>query len=140
MSANNRRIRRIVVALLFEHGAMTKEAMAALLAKEKSVRNIPSPHSLSSILCKNSQIISVGTQFVENAIGIKTQHLVYDVDRNIIREKEDIIHTRSPTVMTPKEKRMASKCPGCGRVRVLREGEDFCLSCIRKENSPNRKD
>tara|TARA_R110002020_G_scaffold184769_4_gene382043 strand:+ start:8618 stop:9040 length:423 start_codon:yes stop_codon:yes gene_type:complete len=140
MSANNRRIRRIVVSLLFEHGAMTKEAMAALLAKEKSVRNIPSAHSLSSILCKNTQIIAVGTQYVENAVGAKTKHLVYDVDREIIINKEDIPYTRSPTVMTPSEKRKASKCPECGRVRVLRKNEDICLSCIRKQNSPERKD
>ena len=46
MSANNRRIRRIIVDLLYEYGAMTKEGMADLLTKKKSVRTVPSPHSL----------------------------------------------------------------------------------------------
>ena len=40
MSANNRRIRRIIVDLLFENGKMTKEGMADCLTKYKSVRTV----------------------------------------------------------------------------------------------------
>ncbi len=64
MSANNRRIRRVIVELLWNYGAMTKEAVADLLSKEKNVRAIPSQHSLSALLSKNSQIVSVGSEKV----------------------------------------------------------------------------
>jgi hypothetical protein len=121
MSANNRRIRRIVVDLLWEHGESTKERMAKLLAQHKSVRNIPSPHSLSSILRKNTQVIVVGTEKVEN-----------DIDRYLVREKDDLIYTRSPTVMTPKQRKAAQKC-SCGKLRVFPPySPDMCLHCYRE--------
>ncbi len=131
MSANNRRMRRLVVQLLWEHGQSTKERVALLLAENKSVRNIPSPHSLSAILSKNPQIISVGVEKVENSVGNTTNHLVYDVDRYLIRDTDDIIYTRSPTVMTPKQKKLAQKC-SCGRIRVFPKfSPDMCLHCYR---------
>ncbi len=131
MSANNRRMRRLVVQLLWEHGQSTKERVALLLAEHKSVRNIPSPHSLSALLSKNPQIISVGVEKVENSVGNSTNHLVYDVDRYLIRDNDDIIYTRSPTVMTPKQKKLAQKC-SCGRIRVFPKfSPDMCLHCYR---------
>lgn len=121
----------MVVQLLWEHGQSTKERVALLLAENKSVRNIPSPHSLSAILSKNPQIISVGVEKVENSVGNSTNHLVYDVDRYLIRDNEDIIYTRSPTVMTPKQKKIAQKC-SCGRIRVFPPfSPDMCLHCYR---------
>ncbi len=130
MSANNRRIRRVIVELLWNYGAMTKEAVADLLSKEKNVRAIPSQHSLSALLSKNSQIVSVGSEKVENAVGASASHLVYDIDRNLIRVKEDIMYTRSPTVMTPSERIRASKC-SCGKIRIMPENSNICLHCIR---------
>lgn len=124
-------MRRLVVQLLWEHGQSTKERVALLLAENKSVRNIPSPHSLSAILSKNPQIISVGVEKVENSVGNTTNHLVYDVDRYLIRDTDDIIYTRSPTVMTPKQKKLAQKC-SCGRIRVFPKfSPDMCLHCYR---------
>lgn len=131
MSANNRRIRRVIVELLFEYGPLTKEGMAALLSKVKSVRTVPSPHSLSALMSKNSQIVVTGKEVVENAVGAKATHLVYDINREIIKSKDDITYTRSLTVMSPAEKRKAQKCK-CGKTRVFRENEDVCLHCIRQ--------
>tara|TARA_B100001758_G_scaffold225667_1_gene217866 strand:+ start:1116 stop:1511 length:396 start_codon:yes stop_codon:yes gene_type:complete len=131
MSANNRRIRRIIVDLLFKYGEMTKEGMADLLAKHKSVRTVPSPHSLSALMSKNPQIVAVGSEQVENAVGTKANHLIYDVDRKLITCKEDIIYSRSLTVMTPQQKSLAVKCK-CGRIRVLPPKSKVCLHCIRK--------
>ena len=131
MSANNRRIRRVIVELLFDYGPLTKEGMAALLAKVKSVRTVPSPHSLSALMSKNSQIIVTGKEIVENAVGAKATHLVYDINREIIHSKDDITYTRSLTVMSPSEKRQAQKCV-CGKTRVFRQDEDVCLHCIRQ--------
>ena len=117
--------------LLFEHGRMTKEGMADLLSKKKSIRTVPSPHSLSALMAKNSQVVVVGKELVENAIGTKAIHLVYDVDRKLIASKDDITYSRSLTVMTPAEKALAQKC-GCGKIRVFQEDSRVCIHCIRR--------
>ena len=124
MGANNRRIRRLIVDLLWEHGAMTKDRMAVLLSEHKSVRVVPSPHTLSSLLAKNTQVVQVGKERVENAIGVKSY-------RDLIKCSEDIILTRTPSVATPKEKERMSKCPECGRNRILPADSDVCLHCVR---------
>ncbi len=130
MSANNKRIRRIIVDLLFEFGPATKEKMAALLNEKKSIRSVPSPHTLSALLSKNPQVIAIGEEEVENVIGIKAKHLIYDINRDLIQNKEDIIYTRTPTVMTPAQKKIAKRCE-CGRNRVFPKGYDKCLICVR---------
>ena len=135
MSANNRRIRRIIVDLLYKHGEMTKEGMASLLAKTKSVRTVPTPHSLAALMAKNPQVISSGSTPVENAIGNQAMHLIYDINRELIQSPEDIIYTRSLTVMTPKQKKEAQKCK-CGRIRVFPPDSDVCLHCVRQVDMP----
>jgi len=131
MSANNKRVRRIIVDILWEYGAMTKEGMAAMLSKTKNIRTVPSPHSLSALLSKNPQITQVGSTKVENAVGTTAKHLVYDVDRELIRCKEDIMLTRSPTVMTPSQMEQSQQC-SCGKIRIFPPNETRCLHCIRK--------
>lgn len=131
MSANNRRVRRFIVEILWEHGAMTKEGVAEKLSSLKNVRTVPSPHSLSALLSKNPQIIAVGSEKVENAIGIKASHLIYDIDRDLIKSRDDILYTRSPTVMTPTQRKKAVQC-SCGRIRMLPPESDVCLNCLRK--------
>lgn len=131
MSANNRRVRRLIVDILWEHGAMTKEGVAQKLSSEKNVRAVPSPHSLSALLSKNPQIVAVGSELVENAVGIKAKHLVYDIDRELIHHRDEIVYTRSPTVMTPKQREIAQQCT-CGKIRVFPPETDKCLHCIRK--------
>jgi hypothetical protein len=131
MSANNRRVRRLIVDILWEHGAMTKEGVAQKLTSEKNVRAVPSPHSLSALLSKNPQIITVGSELVENAVGAKAKHLIYDVNRELIQNRDDIVYTRSPTVMTPKQRDMAQQCK-CGKIRVFPTDVDSCLHCLRE--------
>tara|TARA_Y100001963_G_scaffold125738_1_gene177597 strand:+ start:530 stop:928 length:399 start_codon:yes stop_codon:yes gene_type:complete len=130
MSANNTRVRRIIVEILWEHGPLTKEGVAQILGSEKSIRTVPSPHSLSSLLCKNTQIISVGSEIVESIGGNKSKHLLYDVDRNLVQNLDEVVYSRSPTIMTPKQKREARKCD-CGRIRVFRRGDSKCIHCVR---------
>lgn len=99
----------------------------------KSVRTIPSPHSLSSLLCKNTQIVSVGSEVVESMVGTKAKHLLYDIDRNIIQKQEELIFSRSPTIMTPKEKKISKKCV-CGKQRVFPPKSNVCIHCLRSVN------
>ena len=110
---------------------MTKEGMAALLGQKKTIRTVPSPHSLSALLSKNPQVVAVGDEIVENAVGIRAKHLVYDIDRHLIRSKEDIMYTRTPTVMTPTQIKESKRCDECGRIRVFPKDETKCLHCIR---------
>ena len=130
MSANNRRVRRLIVDILWEHGAMTKEGVAQKLTSEKNVRAVPSPHSLAALLSKNPQIIPVGSEMVENAVGVKAKHLVYDIDRTLIQHRDEIVYTRSPTVMTPKQRAVAEQCV-CGKIRVFPPESKVCLHCLR---------
>ena len=134
MSANNRRIRRIIVEILFECGEMTKEGMADMLAQRKTVRTVPSPHSLAALMSKNPQIVSTGSESVENAVGTKAMHLIYDIDRELIQTKDDITYSRSLTVMTPNEKSKALKC-SCSRTRVFPPESNVCLHCIREQEA-----
>tara|TARA_R110002020_G_scaffold81756_1_gene202794 strand:- start:57 stop:473 length:417 start_codon:yes stop_codon:yes gene_type:complete len=137
MSANNRRIRRILVDILWTHGAMTKEEMASILSKNKSIRTVPSPHSLAALLSKNPQIVSVGKQTVENVVGVKANHLIYDINRDLIRSLDDITYTRTPTVMTPNQAKQATRCNQCGRIRIKPKLSDVCLHCIRSNACDN---
>jgi len=133
MSANNRRVRRLIVDILWKHGAMTKEAVAQQLSTDKNDRAVPSPHSLSAFLSKNPQIIPVGSEKVENALGLKASHLVYDINRDLIRDTDDIVYSRTPTVMTPTQKRQSVQCK-CGRIRVFPPNSKVCLHCVRNNS------
>lgn len=130
MSATNSRIRRAILEVLWEHGPLTKEETANHLGNKKGVRRIPSPHSLSALLCKSHSIIIVGKKTVENIIGVKSQHALYDLDREIVLSEDDIKFVREPSTMTPSEKAASQKC-GCGRTRIFPEGLTECLSCHR---------
>ena len=66
MSATNRRVRRAILEILYDSGPMTKEEMATALANRKGVAHVPSPHSLSALLCKSHSIIQLGKKKVEN--------------------------------------------------------------------------
>jgi hypothetical protein len=131
MSANNRRVRRFIIEILWEHGPLTKEGVAEKLSILKNVRAVPSPHSLSALLSKNPQVIAVGSEKVENAVGVKASHLLYDIDRDVIKCLDDIVYTRSPTVMTPKQRLKAEQC-SCGRIRIFPPESKVCLPCLRK--------
>tara|TARA_Y100000356_G_C11177292_1_gene244825 strand:- start:27 stop:443 length:417 start_codon:yes stop_codon:yes gene_type:complete len=131
MSATNRRVRRAILEILYDSGPMTKEEMASALASRKGVAHVPSPHSLSALLCKSHSIIQLGKKKVENSLGVTTKHNVYDIDRDVILCKDELIHIREPSTMTPKEKVRATKCLSCGRTRIKPEGFDECLTCVR---------
>lgn len=135
MSANNnnKRVRRAIVELLLEHGPATREEVAELLQNYKGVKNVPSPNSLSALMSKNPQVVIVGKQKVEMTLGINTQHMLFDIDRQVIKSKDDLILTRPISVMTPSERRVAIQCQGCGRTRIMPKGGEVCISCVRRD-------
>tara|TARA_B100001094_G_C18150787_1_gene783559 strand:- start:243 stop:650 length:408 start_codon:yes stop_codon:yes gene_type:complete len=134
MSANNnnKRVRRAIVELLLKHGPATREEVAELLQNYKGVKNVPSPNSLSALMSKNPQVVIVGKQKVEMTLGINTHHMLFDIDREVIKTKDDLILTRPISVMTPTERREATQCPSCAKTRILPNGETKCIACIRR--------
>jgi len=131
MSSNNKRVRRAIVKILWEYGPMSKQTLADKLESLNSVRQVPSPNSLSALLCKNPQIICVGLEKVESISGSKTKHMVFGIDTFLIRDDNDIILTTPYNIMTPTQKKKAVKCPTCGRRRLLPDNSPSCLRCSR---------
>lgn len=129
MSANNRRIRRIIVDLLWEHGPQTRNQLADLLLDKRGLREVPSDTSLSSLLSKNVQVESVGNVRVENINGTSTWHMAFDVRRDIITEEKHILYTRPPSCMTARERAKTTRCSNCGRSRVFPPDSDLCFLC-----------
>jgi len=134
MSANNnnKRVRRAIVELLLEHGPATREEVAELLQNYKGVKNVPSPNSLSALMSKNPQVVIVGKQKVEMTLGINTHHMLFDIDREVIKTRDDLILTRPISVMTPSERRKAIQCSTCAKTRIMPEDETTCIACIRR--------
>ena len=130
MSATNSRIRRAILDVLWEGGAMTSGEVAVALGDKKGVARVPSPHSLNALLCKSASVIIVGKKRVENMAGVKSNHALYDLDREVVLSADEILFIREPSTMTPKEKALARKC-GCGRTRIFPPESDECLSCHR---------
>lgn len=110
---------------------MTRDEVATALGTIRGISSIPTQASLNALLCKSSAIIPVGKKEVENLVGAKSKHLLYDVDREIVFTMKELVHVREPCTMTPGEKRRSEKCAGCSRTRVLPKGGDLCLRCIR---------
>lgn len=131
MSANNRRLRRLVVDILFDKGALTRTQIAEELARVRSLREVPSDNSLSSVLAKNVQLESVGFAKVEKLNGNKTKHMIFDIKRELITTREEIEQTRPMSCMTASERRLALRCPQCGKHRILPEGSEICIHCIK---------
>ena len=132
MSATNRRVRRAILEILYDgEGGMTREDVAVALGEYKGVDKIPSPHSLSALLKKSASTIVVGKKVVENLMGNRNKHNLYDVDRSIVKERSELKYMLEPSVMTPNEKAKASKCQSCSRTRIMPDDGDECLTCIR---------
>ena len=131
MTANNRRIRRLIVELLWIYGAMTKQEVAEKLQDYRGIRQAPSPQSLSALLSKNPQVICVGIEKVETTGGQRARHMKFDINRDLIRREEDLECTRPINAMTPAQRKKAIKCGQCGRTRVMPQGGEVCLHCLR---------
>lgn len=131
MSATNRRVRRAILEILWDEGPLTKEEVATELAIRKGIGRVPSPHSLSALLCKSNSVISVGKKIVQNIIGVKAKHLLYDIDREVVLVKSEIEYIREPSTMTPKERARSAKCVACSRTRIFQDGKSECISCVR---------
>lgn len=119
--------------ILWDHGPMTKERLADKLQDIKGIRQVPSPNSLSALLSKNPQVISVGLEKVVSANGISSKHMIFAIDSYLIQDEDDLLYTIPHNIMSPVQKKDAVKCPTCGRTRILPPDETSCLHCLRDE-------
>lgn len=128
---NNKRVKRAIAEVLFDHGPCTREEVAEHLSKMRSVRTLPSPNSLSALLSKNPQVVCVGVVKTRTDTNVTTKHQQFDINREIVWDREDLIHTRPPSFMTPAERDKALVCPSCARKRIMPAGQTTCLDCLR---------
>ena len=132
MAGYNRRVRRAIVEILWFEGPLTKDEVHTRLENHQSINSVPSPNSLGALLSKNPQVIKVGSITMENLSGKRKRETQFDVNRVLIQEKSDILHTLPLNALLKYETPLASKCPSCGRSRIFRENETQCLHCLRQ--------
>lgn len=130
----NKRIRRIVLDTLWKLGPMTKGQMYEHIHKNYKLLKEPTEHSLSSIMNKNSQVIPVGTEITVTETGNKTLHTLFDIDRVLITNKEELIMTMPVGILSKKESQNVGRCHTCARQRILLPN-DKCLQCERQERA-----
>lgn len=110
---------------------MTRVQVAEALMSEGLFREMPSDSSLTALIAKNAQVVQVGSTKVELDNGAMVRNMVFDVDRDLILNEDDLLLTRPFSSMTPAQKRMCSICETCKQRRIMPERET-CLTCERR--------
>lgn len=111
---------------------MTRAAMAERLYEMGMFREVPSESSLAALISKNAQIVSCGHEKVELSNGSVVRNMVFDIDRDLIQDEQDLIHTRPFSSMTNGEKKKAVRCESCKQMRLMKDGWVKCLTCSRR--------
>ncbi len=113
---------------------MTKGQMYEHIHKNYKLLKEPTEHSLSSIMNKNSQVIPVGTEVTVTETGNKTLHTLFDIDRELITNDEELVMTMPVGILSKNESKNVGRCHTCARQRILLPN-DKCLQCERQERS-----
>lgn len=111
---------------------MTRAAVAERMFEMGFFRESPPAASLTALISKNSQIVSCGHEKIELSNGTVVRNMVFDVDRDLIRDEADLTHTRPFSSMTNGEKERAVRCLCCKQLRLMEEGWERCLTCSRR--------
>lgn len=116
----NKHIRRLVLETLYHEGSMTKGQMFDYLKQHYRLLKEPTEHSLSSIMQKNCQIIKVGKTDVHTQSGGVTKHILFDVDREMIKNYEELLLTMPIGITTKQEQKEfgTMRCVECARERL----------------------
>lgn len=125
-------MRRTIVRILFEGGQMTRSQVSSALHRLGLFREVPSESSLAALISKNAQVVNVGQAKIELSNGLTVRNMVFDVDRDLIREEGDIELTMPYSSMTSSLKEKAVRCPSCKQMRYMPD-MDICLVCCRRE-------
>jgi len=129
--ARNRQVRRIIIETLWERGPMTKGQMYSYIENNHKLLKEPTEHSLSSIMNKNSQVIPVGFEIAVTESGNKASHVLFDINREMIKNGKELIMTMPIAILLEKERKGIGRCPLCARMRILTSNE-VCLMCEKE--------
>jgi len=113
---------------------MTKGQMYEHIHKNYKLLKEPTEHSLSSIMNKNCQVIPVGTEVTITETGNKTLHTLFDINRDLITTKEELIMSMPVGILTKKESDGVARCHQCARTRILMDS-GLCLECHKENGS-----
>ena len=110
---------------------MTRSQVSSHLYEMGLFREVPSESSLAALISKNAQVVKIGHTKVELSNGLSVRNMVFDVDRNLIREEKDIQLTMPYSSMPTHLKGLASRCPSCKQMRLM-DDKPKCLVCERR--------
>ena len=132
MSKNNGKVRRLIAQILFAEGPMSRAKVCERLHEMGLFREVPSESSLAALISKNTQVVSVGHTKIELGNGAKVSNMIFDVDRDLVKEERDLMLTRPYSSMTNLERNVAVRCPECRQMRIIEDKFGSCLICIRR--------
>ncbi len=132
MAKNNGKVRRLIAQILFSEGPMTRARVCERLHELGMFREVPSESSLAALISKNTQVVSVGHTKIELSNGARVNNMVFDVDRELVKEERDLMLTRPYSSMTTVERKCAVRCPECRQMRIIEEKFGSCLICLRR--------
>jgi len=130
----NKQVRRIIVETLWVQGPMTKGQMYSYIEINHNLLKEPTEHSLSSIMNKNSQVVNVGFEIAMTESGNKASHVLFDIDRDMIKTHRELIMTMPISILHASELRGVGRCPLCARKRILTSNK-ICLMCQKNEQT-----
>ena len=133
MAGNNATVRRSIAYLLWkETEPLTKEEiLTRLIEGGYGLNTEPTGNSLGSLLSKNPQVSRADNQRVFCGDGRFRSVPTFLLNRELIREYEDILLTFPINALKKGEKELASICLGCGRTRIKPVDSETCLLCLR---------
>jgi len=127
----NKHIRRLVLETLYHQGCMTKGQMFDHLKQHYRLLKEPTEHSLSSIMQKNCQIVKVGKTDVHTQSGGTTKHILFDINREMITNYEELLITMPIGITTERERKDFGviRCSECARQRLRVPDFKRCKTC-----------
>lgn len=115
---------------LWERGQMNKSEIFQTVMAEHSLLKIPTEHSISSLLHKSCQVEDVGKVVVETESGNRATHTVFDINREIISNYNELVMSMPEKLLTPKERLGLIRCHSCARKRI-EYADNQCLFCAK---------
>ena len=130
-------LRRILLETLWEKGQMNKSEIFQTVMEEHQLLKIPTEHSISSLLHKSCQVEEVGFVTVETESGNRATHTVFDINRDIISNYDELVMSMPEKLLTPEERKGLIRCLSCARQRI-QYAENQCLFCAKGYENTNQ--
>ena len=110
---------------------MNKGEIFQHIMKNHSLLKIPTEHSISSLLHKSCQVEEVGKVVVETESGNRASHTVFDINRDIISNRRELVMSMPEKLLTDEERDGLIRCMSCARMRI-EYSNNQCLFCTKE--------